>query len=49
MRRCVYVRVVTYEALGLDASAEAECARHIKHPERLHLTCTTSTQYYMTK
>jgi len=48
MRRSVYVRVVTYEALRLDASAEAERARHIKHPQRLHLMCTTITQYYRT-
>jgi hypothetical protein len=40
-------RVVTYEALGLDASAEAERARHIKHPQRLHLLSTSISQSYM--
>jgi hypothetical protein len=49
MRRCVYVRVVTYEALGLDASAEAQRARHIKHPQRLHLMSTTISQSSMTQ
>jgi hypothetical protein len=40
-------RVVTYEALGLDASAEAERARHIKDPQRLHLLSSSFTQSYM--